>query len=244
MQLHDPLAGQAKHLARGRQDGQLSRLRHQRCRQLAQARLCQQMLTIVEHKQQPARGQVANQLRLKIASSVNGQPWHFVLVPRADSGPFGRVLQSLHAGNVVWARHPPLLLLAAAQMRWDDGAPNRTALYDLGQAVAHLSVQAAALWLWVHQIGGFDHRQAREAFVIPEGYDPVTWIAIGEMGDHETLPEPLHEREQAPRTRQPLVVFVFGDVWGSPAPLLSAVAEMSGLEQPISIVRTDSDQPK
>jgi nitroreductase len=177
-------------------------------------------------------------------SSGNGQPWRFVLAPQADPDAFGRALESLNAGNVVWAQHAPLLILAAAQMRREDGAPNRTALYDLGQAVAHLSVQATALGLWIHQIGGFDQPQARELFAIPEGYEPVTWIAIGELGDYETLPEPLRERERAPRARQPLEAFVFGGGWGRPAPLLSLDAEANARKKLLSTRQTANYQRK
>jgi nitroreductase len=77
-------------------------------------------------------------------SSGNGQPWYFVVVPHADMQAFERAIGSLNMGNIVWAQHAPLLLLAIAQVRADDGTPNRTALYDLGQAVAHLNIQATA----------------------------------------------------------------------------------------------------
>jgi hypothetical protein len=87
------------------------------------------------------------------------------------------------------------------------------------EQIAHLNIQATALGLWMHQIGGFDQEQARDSFAIPDGYEPATWIAIGELGDHALLPAALREREQAPRTRKPLRVFVFGGCWGQPAPL-------------------------
>jgi nitroreductase len=153
-------------------------------------------------------------------SSANEQPWCFIVVPHAEADAFARAVSTLNANNALWAQHVPLLMLAVAQLNRANGMPNRTALYDLGQAVAHLSIQAAALDLWVHQMGGFDQAQARESFSIPEGYEPVTWIAIGERGDHETLPDALRQREQAPRMRKPLSAFVFGGEWGRPASLL------------------------
>jgi nitroreductase len=154
-------------------------------------------------------------------SSNNGQPWSFVVIPRTDQDAFDRAVSSLNESNVVWAQHAPLLILAVARLNRDNGAPNRTALYDLGQAVAHLSVQAAASGLWVHQMGGFSQDRARELFAVPEGYEPVTFIAIGRQGDPVLLPENLREREQAPRTRKPLDAFAFGGEWGQPSPLLA-----------------------
>ena len=95
--------------------------------------------------------------------------------------------------------------------------PNRHALYDLGQAVANLIVQATALGLFVHQMAGFSQDKARAEFGIPAGYDPVTAITVGYDGDVTTLPEDLQEREHAARARRPLAEFAFGGQWGQVA---------------------------
>jgi len=154
-------------------------------------------------------------------SGGNGQPWSFIVVPREDAEAFGRLTSTLNEGNLIWARHAPLLILALARTVRDNGAPNAYALYDLGQAVAHMSVQASALGLAVHQMGGFSQEQARAAFDIPAEYQPVTVIAIGEVGDVNGLPETLRDRERAPRVRKPLSDFVFGQSWGQPLDLVA-----------------------
>jgi nitroreductase len=159
------------------------------------------------------------------ASGGNVQPWSFVIVPRDDAPAFARLLGSLAEGNQVWAQHAPLLLLAVAHLEREPGKPNPYALYDLGQAVATLSVQATALGLRVHQMAGFDPEQARAAFAIPADYAPVTVIAVGVQGDPTTLPEQLYGRELAARTRKPLESFVFGGAWGQPLALLADVAQ-------------------
>ena len=76
--------------------------------------------------------------------------------------------------------------------------------YDVGQAVAHLSVQAHHDGLHVHQMGGFDAAGLRAAFGLEARFSPVTVVALGAMGELETLPEALQEREVAPRARRPL----------------------------------------
>lgn len=158
-------------------------------------------------------------------SAVNEQPWNFIVIPREDTTTFERALSCLAEGNVVWAQHVPLLILSVARLvRTRDGSPNGSALYDLGQSVAHLTVQAAALGLSVHQMGGFSAELAREVFAIPRDHAPVTFIAVGYQGDSESLPEPLRERERAPRERKPLAAFVFGGGWDQPSRLLE-VAE-------------------
>jgi nitroreductase len=159
------------------------------------------------------------------ASGANIQPWSFVVVPKDDEDAFARLLGALVEGNQVWVQHVPLLVLAVAHQQREPGKPNPYALYDLGQAVAHLSVQATALGLRVHQMAGFNQEQARSAFAIPEEYLPFTVLAIGELGDPDALPEALRTRELAERTRKPLGSFVFGGAWGQPTPLLADVAQ-------------------
>jgi len=158
-------------------------------------------------------------------SGGNVQPWNFVIAAREDEPTFARLLNSLAEGNQVWARHAPLLILAVAQIEREPGKPNPYALYDLGQAVAHLSVQATALGLRVHQMAGFDQEQARSAFAIPSDYTPVTVVAVGVQGDPTSLPEPLYQREVAPRTRKPLEHFVFGGTWNQPLELLAELPQ-------------------
>jgi nitroreductase len=79
-----------------------------------------------------------------------------------------------------------------------------------------LSVQATSLGIYVHQMGGFDKSAARQAFAIPDGYDPVVAIAIGYRDAADSLPEDLRIREVEPRMRKPLSEFVFSGRWGSP----------------------------
>jgi hypothetical protein len=57
--------------------------------------------------------------------------------------------------------------------------------------------------------------RARELYRIPEGVQPLTGLAIGYVGDPNTLPEKFRERDRMLRTRKPLGEFVFGDAWGS-----------------------------
>jgi nitroreductase len=155
-------------------------------------------------------------------SSYNEQPWRFLVATRENEGQFDRILDTLVEGNRVWARHAPVLILAVAKRDFShSGRPNRHALYDTGQAVANLTVEATALGLHVHQMAGFGPEMARRVFRIPEGYEAVTAIAVGYRGDPEDLPEPLRSREVAPRTRKPLAEFVFSGSWGKPSPLVA-----------------------
>src|SRR3954470_18397525 len=136
-------------------------------------------------------------------SAANSQPWRFLLAPRG-SADFARIFASLAAGNQPWAGVASALVLVAAATVDDNGAPAPWALYDTGQAVAHLSTQASHEGLSVHQLGGFDAPAVSEAFALDATVTPIVVLAIGVLGDAAGLPEPYAEREVAPRTRLPL----------------------------------------
>lgn len=155
------------------------------------------------------------------ASSYNEQPWSFIVATHDDGEAYERLLSCLVEGNRVWAKNAPALVLSVAKLSFArNNHPNRHALYDVGQAVANLSIQATALGLVVHQMAGYDAECARREFSIPEGYEPAAFIAIGYQGEAESLPESLRARETAPRTRRPLEQFVFTNAWGETAPLV------------------------
>ena len=153
-------------------------------------------------------------------SSANQQPWSFVVATKEDSAEHARLLDILMEGNVRWARNAPVLMLVVARLYTDrDGRPSQRSFYDAGLAVANLTTQATVLGLVVHQMGGFYADRAREKFAIPGGYEPMAVLALGYLGDPETLPEDLRARETALRTRKPLEEFVFSGRWGQTSPL-------------------------
>ncbi len=159
------------------------------------------------------------------ASSNNMQPWHFIVLAR-DEQPeaFQRLVDCLAGFNQTWAAHAPVLILSVANLQGHKGRDNTYALHDVGLAVQNLIVQATALDLYTHQMAGYDKDAARAAFNIPESHQPVAVIAIGYLGDPDTLPDALRERELAPRERRPLSDYVYGENWGEPSPLLTEQA--------------------
>ncbi len=155
-------------------------------------------------------------------SSYNEQPWAYLVATREDPEEYARMLSVLVEGNIAWAQRAPVLMLSLARLNFErNGRPNRHAFHDVGQATANLVTQATALGLFVHQMAGFHAEKARELFSIPEGWEPVAAIALGYPGDPESLPEPLRERELAPRTRKPLEQFAFAGRWGQASELVA-----------------------
>lgn len=157
-------------------------------------------------------------------SSFNEQPWSFIVGARADEEAHAAIASCLSEGNREWAGKAPVLMIAVAKLRFGrNDKPNRHAYYDVGQAVAMLSVQATDLELVLHQMAGFDRDKAREVLEIPEDHDPVTAIALGFPGDAEQLPADLQKREYAPRERDGFDQFVWAGKFGEAMPFPSRV---------------------
>jgi len=148
-------------------------------------------------------------------SSNNEQPWHFIVARKEEPEEFARLLGCLVERNQSWAKAAPVLMLSVASTVFSrNGHPNRHALHDTGQAVACLTVEATALGLFVHQMAGFSIEKARETYALPPTTEPVAGIAIGYLGDPNTLPEDLRQREIVASSRKPIGEFVYTGSWG------------------------------
>ena len=152
------------------------------------------------------------------ASSFNEQPWRFLVARREDSEEFAQMLGCLMEGNQSWAKNAGVLILTVAKETFTrNDRPNRSAFHDVGLAAGNLSLQATDLGLRVHQMAGIEVDKIRKTYSVPEGFQPLTGIAIGYSGSVEQLPEPLRAPEIAPRQRNPQSEFVFSGTWNNPA---------------------------
>jgi nitroreductase len=156
------------------------------------------------------------------ASSYNEQPWSYIVATKADRGEFERLLSCLVEGNQAWAKAAPVLALGCTSLNFTlNGQPNAAAVHDLGLASASLTLEATARGLSVHQMIGILPDRVRELYGIPDGVRPLTGLAIGYLGDPDTLPEKYRERDLAPRTRKTLPEFLFSGRWGTPSGLVA-----------------------
>jgi nitroreductase len=157
-------------------------------------------------------------------SAGNSQPWAFLVGRRGDAGHLAFV--ELLAPSVRrWAPAASALLFTLNQVA---SGPEEDALgysdyaqYDLGQAVAHLTVQASALGLGVHQFAAFDHDGLAGLAGVPPHWRVTTGLAVGLAV----------ESDLAPRSRRPLSDLAFGTRFGEPWPGLSRRAGEPGVEQ-------------
>jgi nitroreductase len=149
-------------------------------------------------------------------SCFGDQPWRYLVWDRfRDADAWRQAFECLAEGNQAWAENAPILLLALAAPNFShNDQPNRWAQYDTGAAGENLCLQATALGLAAHQMGGFDEAQIKTRFGIPADHVGMAMIAVGHPAPAETLPEALQARESAPRERRPLAQIAFEGRWG------------------------------
>ncbi len=150
-------------------------------------------------------------------SSMNEQPWRFIIALKEDPEDFNKMLSVLNEANRLWAMKAPLLILTVSRLRSSkNNGINRFALYDTGQAAAYLTMQASHMGLFVRQMGGFDVQRTRDIYEIPDDFLPVTVTAVGYKGEVKDLPPLLQEKENAVRSRRPLNKLLFANKFNSP----------------------------
>jgi nitroreductase len=150
-------------------------------------------------------------------SSANRQPWNFVFATKEHAEDHAHIVETLTPNNAGWANAAPVLIVAVAKI-YEVVGKEHNSYYDLGMAVENLIIQAGDLGMVAHQMGGFDPDKIRTLLHIPEGYTPLTVIAVGYAGSPDVLHPVLRERELAPRTRKSLNEFVFEGGWQQPGP--------------------------
>ena len=152
------------------------------------------------------------------ASCYNDQPWRFLVWDRnADAASWQKAFGCLGEWNQKWVINAPVLMLSCAGSVYaHNGKPNRFGPHDTGAAGQNLHLQAAAMGLMTHPMGGYDSGKARAAFAIPADYTPMAMIAVGHPGPADSLEEEYRELETAARVRRPLTECFFENGWGTP----------------------------
>lgn len=151
-------------------------------------------------------------------SCFGDQPWRFVVWDKAtDAAAWQQAFDCLVPGNQAWVKDSSVLVLVAADTLFNhNGKPNRWGGYDTGAAAENLCLQASAMGLMAHQMGGFDPAKAREVFNVPAQYELMAMISVGHPADVSTLSGEVLERETASRSRKALGELFFNGTWGKP----------------------------
>jgi nitroreductase len=151
-------------------------------------------------------------------SCDNEQPWLFVYATRGEKEIFGEYLDFLNESNRIWAKDAYVLAVSMARntFRKNDKA-NRYALHDTGMAVANLLLQALALDIYVHQMGDFSVEKVIKYFNLDQNICPVSVMAIGYLGDGNSLTPELLKRDENRRPRKSVNEYVFRNALSNPA---------------------------
>ena len=149
-------------------------------------------------------------------SCYGDQPWRYLIWDRFhDPAGWDKAFDCLAEGNKVWVKNASVLLLSVAAPAFHaNGQPNRWGQHDTGAASENLCLQATALGLVAHQMGGFDADKAKASFAIPTDHVCMAMIAVGYPAHPSTLEGELRTREEAPRERLPLGECFFEGEWG------------------------------
>ena len=156
------------------------------------------------------------------APSCNGdEPWRYLVWDRTrDPEGWQKAFDCLSESNKKWVQNVPLLMLSCAgSLFGHSGKPNRWTQHDTGAASVCMALQAEALGLVIHQMGGYDAEKVRAAFAIPAEYTPMAMIAVGYQAEPDILDEETKAKELRPRVRKPLADRFFEGGWGKPIAL-------------------------
>lgn len=151
-------------------------------------------------------------------SCNNEQPWLFVYATRQEKEIFNDYLDFLNESNQVWAEDAWALAVSMSRttFRRNDKV-NRFAFHDTGMAVTNLLLQALAMDIYVHQMGGYSVEKVIRYFNLGEDISPVAVMAIGYLGDGNSLPAELLKRDEIRRPRKPVNEYAFRNSFSNPA---------------------------
>jgi nitroreductase len=130
-------------------------------------------------------------------SAGNSQPWMFI-VGRRDDPIHRRIANHLAPSSARWALDAALLVVNLAHVLVEDTdwEFSEFARYDLGQAVAHMTIQGLVMGLGAHQFRAFDRDAVAREFGVPAAWEVTSMTALGPAAppDVESVCSPRRAR--------------------------------------------------
>ena len=118
-----------------------------------------------------------------------------------------RLVQHLSGSSSAWAPTASLLVanLAHRYVEDTDWEYSEFSLYDIGQAVAHMTLQAQALGLSARQFRAFDQAAMAAEFDVPPHSEIATIVAYGRAASARLSPAGCtRDKDVSPRERRPV----------------------------------------
>lgn len=140
-------------------------------------------------------------------SCFGDEPWRYVICNKKNNSySWEKLFDCLDLSNQKWAKDAQVLIisLSAKNFRKLDRGKNFWASHDTGAANYAFMLQATAMNLMAHQMGGFDRDKVVEKFNIPNDFDIMSVMAIGYEQDGTQVQE---------KKRRPIEEIFFYDEW-------------------------------
>ena len=131
-------------------------------------------------------------------SGFNFQPWYFYWT-RYGEPSFSKIIPCLAKYNR-YAKNAAVLIIACYIKK--TGGRKNYYRHDLGAAVMSLVLQAQNLGYYSRQMGEFNNKKLLASLVIDKKHYPFVIIAVGRLGDYETIDSSLLKRELDPKPRK------------------------------------------
>jgi nitroreductase len=138
-------------------------------------------------------------------SGNNSQPWRFAFLKR-DEATFQVIAETGLSGfNKSWAPDASLFVVAFADKKKADGSDidRHASYFNNALATSQIVLEAEAIGLKSHYMGGIDHDEILKIFGIEDAWVTCV-ISVGAQGDPVEASKALQEREAMPRERKPL----------------------------------------
>ena len=138
-------------------------------------------------------------------SAGNSQPWAFIAARRGDAV-HRRLLPHLAPSAARWAPTASMLVvnLCHRYVQDTDWDFSEFSLYDLGQAVAHMTIQAQSLGLYARQFRAFRQAGIAAEFEVPEHWQVTSMSAFGRLPEGAGGQSPMTADAGPARRRQSL----------------------------------------
>lgn len=123
------------------------------------------------------------------------------------------LVEYLAASSKRWAPDASALVvnLCHRNVAGTDWSYSEFAEYDVGQAVAHMTIQAVALGLSTRQFRAFDKESLTSTLEIPAEWEVLTMLAVGTP----LTPDPSGDPATPSRERKPSVLWNRGAIGDS-----------------------------
>lgn len=135
-------------------------------------------------------------------SAFNAQPWKFIMAAQGSSV-YDTLVSRLADFNKEWVPHAPVIIATMVIPSDDSTGALVTAHHDLGQAMAHASVQAQSHGVYTHQLTGFDAKALAEDLGIERPAQLFSMMALGYRSQTpDDFSPAIQQREAGPRVRR------------------------------------------